>query len=144
VSLRRKARPELPIDEFARQARFAKPQYQTPPVAADTSELQHRKLHLIRSEGFKAFIRLKRCAIEKKLDHKCWTPRAHGLSDPAHTTKAGLALKGPDSGLIPLCRLAHSEQELDMDAFDQKYGINRHQIAADLWAQWQQKEARRG
>ncbi len=133
---RRASRPDLPGDELARCAAFPKPQFTSadnPPV--DTRGLGHPKLHPDRDPAYRRWLRLQPCVIKGKRDHVCWSrTRCSGqpLSDSAHTGKAFSGrLKQSDSNCIPLCRLAHEEQERGMDAFDQKYGLDRFDVARE-------------
>lgn len=139
----RRPRPLLPHEEIGRDARFAKPHLVQPaddqqPI--DTSELPHRKIHPERIPAFLDWLKFQTCCIKDKTDaetgqvHVCWHPVTLGykrfLSDPMHIGKAYSGrLKRSDKGAIPGCRHAHNLQEDNMDRFDRRFGINRHELA---------------
>ena len=110
----------------------------------DTRDLPLRKIHPEREPEFLAWLRFRPCSIAGLVDsitgqpHVCWSPERLGpgrfLSDPAHTGKSYSGrLKRTDRGAFPLCRHGHRDQESNMDRFDARYGINRHEIAAEMW-----------
>lgn len=147
--------PEMPHEEFAKQAKFAKPQYGREPEATDTSSLTHRKIHPNRDEAYRRWLNGQPCAIKGKTDertgqpHICWSPEMRGpreyVSDAAHGGKAYSGkLKRDDSGCIPLCRHAHRLQENNMDSFDRRFGIDRHAIAEKLYAEFRDEQERKG
>lgn len=148
-------RPELPHEEFARALAHPKPQYLAPAEPTDTRDLALRKIHPERDLGFLRWLHFKPCVIAGLVNrrtgqaHVCWSPeRLTGgryESDPMHTGKAySGALKRSDRGAMPGCRHAHREQELNMDRFDADYGINRHEIAARLFAEYVDEQERKG
>lgn len=55
----------------------------------------------------------------------------HGHCDPAHGPPAGMRIKGPDNGAIPLCRHHHDEMHrLNWGPFEAKYRFAREREAA--------------
>lgn len=143
----RAQRPQLHHEELAAKAAHPKPQYRERAEPMDTSKLAHRKMHPLRNARFLKSLTFKRCTIEGKTNrrtgvvHVCWHPGGrrgdHFISDPAHTGKAiSGRVKRHDSGAFPLCRHAHNEQEDNMPRFDDDYGIDRHEIAAELYEQF--------
>lgn len=148
-------RPELPHEELARQAKFAKPQYAGDAEATDTRDLAHRKIHPNRDDAYRRWLNTKPCSVKGRTDertgqpHVCWSPELRGpreyVSDPAHSGKAYSGkLKRDDSGCFPLCRHAHRQQEDNMNSFDRRFGIDRHSIAAKLYAEFQDEQERKG
>jgi len=157
VTFRRTSRqePALPYEEFAAQLPFAKAKYrEQKDEQIDTRPLRFRKIHPEREPDFLRWQHFKACSIEGKTNlrtgvvHVCWHPEMIGArfqSDPAHTGKAySGSLKRGDRGSFPLCRHAHREQENNMDRFDADYGINRHEIAARLYAEFLDEMERKG
>ncbi len=62
------------------------------------------------------------------------------IIDPAHGPPAGLKVKGPDNEAIPLSRWYHEEQtSIGWDRFEEKYGINRAEIAAAHYSEFKGK-----
>ena len=116
----------------------------------DTRDLPLRKIHPEREPEFLTWLRFRPCSIAGREDSLtgsmpvCWSPESLGpgryLSDPAHTGKAYSGrLKRTDRGAFPLCRHAHRLQESQMDRFDLRYGINRHEIAAEMWKRFSEE-----
>jgi len=147
--------PELPHECFAKLAKFAKAKYSArPDEQIDTRELQHRKIHPRRDQEYRRWLRSKLCSVYGKVDarteqvHICWSPDRVGnqfASDPCHGGKAYSGrVKRHDSGCFPLCRHAHRQQEDAMDAFDQRFGIDRHEIARRLYAEFIEEMERKG
>lgn len=62
----------------------------------------------------------------------CTVPGCHvGPCDPAHGPPAGMRVKGPDDGAIPLCRRHHDEMHrLNWGPFEAKYAFSREKEAA--------------
>lgn len=152
MTFRRNARPrpEMPGEELAREAKFAKPQYLRPTEETDTRSLQFRKIHPDRDEDYRRWLRMQPCAIAGLFDantgqrHVCWHPDGK-FCDAAHAGKAYSGrLKRDDSGCIALCRHGHRLQESNMDAFDRRYGIDRHVIATRLYGAFIDEMERKG
>jgi hypothetical protein len=151
----RAPRPDLPHDEFARQAALPKPQHREQSAdQIDTRELALRKIHPDRDPGYRSFLRTKPCAVKGLTDqrtgqvHVCWSPEQQGRfipSDAAHTGKSySGALKRHDSECFPLCRHGHRQQEDNMNDFDKRFGIDRFAIAKTLRAEYLDELERKG
>lgn len=156
---RRRPKPQLPHEDLARRAKFAKPQYGAEPEETDTRELKFRKIHPDRDPEYGKWLRFQDCSIKGKTDaltdqpHVCWSPEyrpTRFLSDAAHTGKSYSGrLKRSDvpsecaSGQFSLCRHAHRLQEDQMNAFDERFGIDRHEIAKRQHAQYLAEQERR-
>lgn len=156
---RRRPRPDSPADELARHAKFAKPRFRDPAPATDTRDLAFRKIHPDRDPEYRRWLRFEDCSIKGKTDsltdqpHVCWSPEyrpTRFLSDPAHTGKAYSGrLKRSDtpsehaSGMFSLCRHAHRLQEDQMNAFDERFGIDRHEIAKRQHEKYLKEQERR-
>jgi len=147
--LRRTAKKEpwTDVDNAAASLAFAKDRYrQKPDESTDTRELSFRKIHPDRCEGYKRWLKFQPCSIEGLTDsetgqpHVCWSPEEIGprrfASDPAHTSKAGMGLKGPDSGCISLCRHGHRLQESQTERFGKRFGIDCYEIAKRQFAKY--------
>ena len=103
-----------------------------------------RKPPQLRSLQHLRFVRSHECAIFGKYGN-IFRPGStlavlHGCSGPiqsAHLrmgTDGGIGVKPSDNFAIPLCVEAHAEQHsIGEDAFEKRYGIDTHKIAADLW-----------
>ena len=93
--------------------------------------LQH--LRFVRSHecAIRGMCRLGKNIISAE-DHVC-----HGPIQAAHIrmgTDGGMGVKPSDNFTIPLCVEAHVEQgQIGEGAFEKRYGIDTHKIAADLW-----------
>lgn len=155
MTTRRRPRPELPHEQLARRAKFAKPQYREPAEETDTKGLALRKLHPERDRCYLKWLRFRTCKVHGKTDsltdqpHICWSyeraaSTATGfMSDPSHNAKAYSGnLKRSDipsdssSGAISLCRLAHRFSEANADEFDRRFGINRHEIGREQYEEY--------
>lgn len=147
---RKSPRPLLPHEEIGQELRFAKSyRDRDDREMIDTSELEHSKIHPTRCREFLTWLRFQPCAIVGREDsatgqrHTCWSLERLGagyLSDPAHTGKAYSGkLKRDDRGAFPLCRHAHRQQEDNMDSFDARFGIDRHEIAREMWERFSEK-----
>lgn len=154
MQIRRKpTRPMSPADEMAALAAHPKARFRQAPDPADTSELEHAKIQPDRNRAFMSYLHFQLCSVKGKTDnatgqlHVCWSPGrdqfSRPLSDPAHTSKTGLGMKGPDSGCFPLCRHAHRQQEANMDDFDRRFGINRFEIAREHFERFQSIERKK-
>ena len=107
----------------------------------DTSALAYPKIHPKRDRRYLKWLRYRECAIKGKLNqrtdirHICYRP--DGFCDPCHIAKAlSGRLKVSDHLAIPLCRDAHWENESNMQRFDDDYGINRFELAAEYYARF--------
>jgi hypothetical protein len=150
----RNSRPARPRDPLADQAAFPKPVREDRTGAPRTEGLELRKIHPVRDDGYKRWLRYVPCAVAGRVDaqtdqrHECWSPEAQILygrlfyfSDPAHSGKAiSGRTKRDDSGCFPLCRAVHGLQEDNHAKFDRRYGIDRHEIAARLYAQYKKEK----
>ena len=96
-----------------------------------------RKPPQLRSLQHLRFVRGRVCAVinywgSLGIQHRCSGPiqAAHIRSN----TDGGMGVKPSDKFTIPLCAAAHAEQHsIGEDAFEKRYGINSHKIAAELW-----------
>jgi hypothetical protein len=148
---RRTPRPNTPLDDFYSTA--ALPKRPRPETAMDTSSLPQRKIHPLRDRAFLDWLRKQPCAIKGLTNestgqpHVCWSPDRFGagfLSDPAHCGKSYSGkLKRSDAEAFPLCRHGHRDQEPNMNLFDARYGIDRFEIAARMYAEYQHEKERR-
>ena len=91
----------------------------------------------LRSLPHLRFVRSHECAIRA---HWGANGRQHICNGPiqaAHIrmgTDGGGDVKPSDNFTIPLCVEAHVEQgQIGEGAFEKRYGIDTHKIAADLW-----------
>lgn len=155
LSRRAKKNPEpwTEVDDLAAQAAFPKGRYRKPPEESiDTTALLHRKVHPNRDEAYKRWLNFRPCAIKGLTDNKtglphvCWSPTMRGrefVSDAAHGPRAGLGLKGDDSGCLALCRHAHRDVGDRMDDLESRYGVDWRGIAAELYARFRAEQERR-
>ena len=69
-------------------------------------------------------------------------------SDPAHTERGGMSMKGPDSSCAPLCRFHHNQfdgkvklanGEVGRRAFEDFYHIDMQAIAKAWWEAYLKK-----
>jgi hypothetical protein len=144
---RKDKKPLTPLQEYKRSAPLA---IETPrDEQINTAELEQKKVHPIRDEKYRAWLYDKPCCIEGRTNkrtgllHVCWSPERIGRqfkSDPMHGRKLGTAIKADDSSCFPGCRHCHREQEANMDRFDADYDIDRHQIAAGYYAEYQREQ----
>ena len=96
-----------------------------------------RKPSQLRSLEHLRFVRGHECAVrshwaEDGLQHVCIGPiqAAHIRAG----ADGGMGLKPSDNYTIPLCANAHAGQhEIGEAAFENRYGIDTHKIAAELW-----------
>lgn len=150
----RKPRPLQPWEEIAKEAKFPKahliPDDDEP---TDTRSLKFRKIHPDRDDAYKRWLVFQTCAVKGLTDeatgqvHVCWSPanvNGRPASDPAHAGKSySGALKRNDSECMPLCRHAHRSQEDRMDAFDQRFGIDRFAVAREHRARFLAEQEKR-
>lgn len=154
--IRRKSQPPMTdADEAASRLTHSKPKFRVvadEPI--DTRLLPLRKIHPDRNDAYKRWLRYQPCAIAGLADaetgrvHVCWSPdmvsTGQYASDPMHSGKAYSGrLKRDDSGCMPGCRVAHDAQENDMDRFDRKFGVDRHEIATEHFARFTAEQERR-
>lgn len=119
----------------------------------DTRGLPQQKLRPNRNEAYRNWLRLQPCSVRGLVDsetdqkHVCWSPQetsfGRPLSDPAHTSRAGMGIKANDSECIPLCRHAHRASEGQESRFDRRFGIDRFAIAAEHFARFEKEQERR-
>lgn len=147
-------RPARPRDPLADKAAYPKPRREDRTGSPRTEGLAHRKIHPVRDDGYKLWLRYIPCAVAGLEDkstgivHACYSPEVQPsyrgvffLSDPAHGRKAMSGRKKwDDSGCFPLCRAAHNLQEDNHDKFDRRYGIDRHEIAARLYERYKKEK----
>lgn len=106
----------------------------------------------VRDEGYLSFLRSHACTVSRweggagVCQSATWAlqiilrrgallimPR----STAAHPKKATSGReKVGDDQCIPLCEAHHAEQELNHDAFDRKYGIDRYELAKKYYARY--------
>lgn len=143
--IRRKPRSEVDPGEPA--LKFSKERHRKRREQVDTSGMAHGKVRPDRNPVYLAWLHSQPCAVAGKVDartgltHICWSPErtefGRPQSDPCHTSKFGLGVKGPDSECFAMCRAAHDAHEHAMDAFDRAFGIGRFKIARELFARFE-------
>ena len=152
----RKPRPLQPWEEIAKEAKFPKAHLIAGKATSpeiDTRDLPHRKIHPDRDEAYKRWLVFQPCAVRGLTDdttgqvHVCWSPttvNGRPASDPAHAGKSySGALKRNDSECMPLCRHAHRLQEDRMNAFDERFGIDRFAVAREHRARFLAEQEKR-
>lgn len=149
----RRSRREKPPDMYT-GLKFAKPQHRAAMAAQgmDTSELPLRKVHPHRSPEYLAWLRTQPCIIKNMVDreteqrHVCWSPRVdrfdRPMSDPMHITRLGKGIKADDRLCVPGCRHAHRQSESQERRFEQRYGVNLRELAAEHFARFEHERNR--
>lgn len=150
-SFRKEKKPLTPLQEYKRSAPLAL--RERPEEAMDTTELPQRKLHPTRDHGFRRWLVTQPCQVKGLVDkvaeqvHICWHPSELGYkryaSDPAHLEKTGMGIKGSDRAMISLCRHAHRLQEGATAKFNERFGINCHEIAARQYAEYLKEQEKK-
>lgn len=144
-------KPLTPLQAYKRSAPLALREREEEMI--DTSELPQRKIHPRRDIGYLRWLPFKQCSVFGLTDkltgqpHVCWHPEELGYkrfkSDPSHLTKTGMGIKGADNAAISLCRHAHRLQEGATEKFNQRFGINCHEIADRQYSEYQAEQERR-
>jgi hypothetical protein len=97
-----------------------------------------RKVSVMRDKGYLAFLRREfGCVVCRTIliNHASLVLRTYGACDAAHGPVNGMASKGPDDGVIPLCRMHHKEQHyIGWPGFEARYKIDRAALAAEHYA----------
>ena len=149
---RRAERPQTEMDRYlSEEVALPKPKRVG---KLDTRGLELAKIHPLRNREFLTWLRRQPCSVAGMLDqatgqpHVCWSPeewrRGVFKSDPAHCGKAiSGRMKRSDAEAFSLCRHAHRDSEMAMDAFDRRFGIDRFEIAARQFAQFTKEQERK-
>ncbi len=95
----------------------------------------------MKDAAFRAWVREQPCLLRGRVDREGVPHQCVGTADPAHVVTYGHSRRDVRN-IVPLCRLAHLEQEGRTREFEVRYDLDLRAIADEVFSQYDRDRAR--